>query len=378
MLIITLLISLLFFIQETSFNDLKEIKKFLNDNLSGKLYHSINKFKKKDKPIISIVISTFNGEIYLKPAVRSIQNQNFLNIEIIIVDDGSLDNSVKIINELMKEDPRIKLIKNYINRGTLYTKTKGVLNAKGKYVMTLDHDNLYANKKAFVTLYNEAEKYNLDLLGFSSIIARFENKNLTIKKYLNFCNTTIIKLHNITNRFFVNNYEHIRTYLYMFFIKTDIFINSINKLGNEFINRNIDAHDDTILIFILSKNALTLKHIKKILYITLKWPKQYGKSLTFQQKIKYSFRESKNCFSFLTYFEVLLLFTENNHEDKKIAEYSFLDWLTGNLMCLNKTNIKNDILRISNLYLKNEYISKNAKNEILLYLNKSHVINSNK
>ena len=55
----------------------------------------------------------------------------------------------------MKEDPRIKLIKNYRNRGTLYTKTKGVLNAKRKYVMKLDHDNLYANKKAFVTLYNE-------------------------------------------------------------------------------------------------------------------------------------------------------------------------------------------------------------------------------
>ena len=49
----------------------------------------------------------------------------------------------------MKEDKRIKLLANVINRGTLYTKTRGVLNAKGKYVMTLDHDNLYANKNVF-------------------------------------------------------------------------------------------------------------------------------------------------------------------------------------------------------------------------------------
>ena len=41
----------------------------------------------------------------------------------------------------MKEDKRIKLLTNGINRGTLYTKARGVLNAKGKYVMTLDHDN---------------------------------------------------------------------------------------------------------------------------------------------------------------------------------------------------------------------------------------------
>ena len=51
----------------------------------------------------------------------------------------------------MKEDHRIKLIKKYRNGGTLYTKTKSVLNVKGKYVIRLDHDNLYANKKAFIT-----------------------------------------------------------------------------------------------------------------------------------------------------------------------------------------------------------------------------------
>ena len=84
-----MLISPFFFKPKTSFNNFTKIQEFLSDNLSGNLYHSIRRFKKSDKPKISIVISTFNGEVNLKLAVRSIQNQNFLNIEIIIVDDAS-------------------------------------------------------------------------------------------------------------------------------------------------------------------------------------------------------------------------------------------------------------------------------------------------
>ena len=64
----------------------------------------------------------------------------------------------------MKEDPRIVFLANTENKGALYTKTKGVLQAKGKYVMTLDVDDLYASEDAFSTLYNEAEKYDLDIL----------------------------------------------------------------------------------------------------------------------------------------------------------------------------------------------------------------------
>jgi hypothetical protein len=61
---------------------------------------------------ISVVIPVYNCEKTLKAAVRSIQNQNMTNIEIILVNDFSKDKSLEIIKELMKEDPRIKLINN--------------------------------------------------------------------------------------------------------------------------------------------------------------------------------------------------------------------------------------------------------------------------
>lgn len=79
-------------------------------------------------PDISVVILVYKG------VVRSIQNQNYNNFEIILVNDFSTDNVLKIIMEMQKEDPRITLINNNENRGTLYSRCIGVLSIKGKYV----------------------------------------------------------------------------------------------------------------------------------------------------------------------------------------------------------------------------------------------------
>ena len=369
-----LLLSLFYYIPMTElYFDYEKIKNFAKDNLEGKLYNSISLFKKSENPLISIVISTFNGEIYLKPAVRSIQNQDFFNLEIIIVDDGSVDNSVKVVEELMKEDPRIILIKNGINRGTLYTKTRGVLNAKGKYVMTLDHDNLYTYNNVFSTLYNESEKYNLDLLGFASVETTLDIRNSKKVIFYNYKNSQIIKQPIIKTLFIAMNYRfHSSTSLCLYFIKKELYFKVIKQLGEEIINRNIDAHDDTIITFLLARNALNLKHLKKIFYFILIWPKEYYSSLTLQRNVKKREREKKNCYSYLTFAEVLILYTENDKRDKKIAEFNFLRYFIRNEKCQNQTDIIDDTIRISNLYLKDKYINLKAKEEISLFLNQQN------
>ena len=73
-----------------------------------------------------------NGEAFIKEAIISIQNQDLKDIEIIIIDDKSTDNSVNLIKEIMKNEPRIRLFQNEENRGILFTKAKGILSAKGK------------------------------------------------------------------------------------------------------------------------------------------------------------------------------------------------------------------------------------------------------
>ena len=341
-----LLLSLFYYIPMTElYSDYEKIKNFAKDNLEGKLYNSISLFKKSENPLISIVISTFNGEIYLKPAVRSIQNQDFFNLEIIIVDDGSVDNSVKVVEELMKEDPRIILIKNGINRGTLYTKTRGVLNAKGKYVMTLDHDNLYTYNNVFSTLYNESEKYNLDLLGFASVETTLDIRNSKKVIFYNYKNSQIIKQPIIKTLFIAMNYRfHSSTSLCLYFIKKELYFKVIKQLGEEIINRNIDAHDDTIITFLLARNALNLKHLKKIFYFILIWPKEYYSSLTLQRNVKKREREKKNCYSYLTFAEVLILYTENDKRDKKIAEFNFLRYFIRNEKCQNQMDSLDNLL----------------------------------
>ena len=73
-------------------------------------------------PKISAIIPIYNGEKYLHYSLSSIQNQKMKEIEIIIIDDFSTDNSLTIIEEYMKEDERIRLIKNFENRKKLYSK----------------------------------------------------------------------------------------------------------------------------------------------------------------------------------------------------------------------------------------------------------------
>ena len=168
------------------YDDFREMEKYTRKNMNGYRKFSRLKYRALNSPKISIVITVFNGEGYINPVICSIQNQNFLDLEIIIVDDFSKDNSVLIIKKLMKEDPRIILLENTENRGTLYSKSKGVSYAKGKYVITLDHDNLYSNKYTFSILYEEAENNNLDLLGFSSIITSLDMQHLKEDQFVNY------------------------------------------------------------------------------------------------------------------------------------------------------------------------------------------------
>jgi glycosyltransferase involved in cell wall biosynthesis len=132
----------------------RHIQNYVDLVLNGTLIDKDKIYSPSNNPLISIVISVYNGEAYLKTALISIQNQDLKNIEIIMVDDGSKDNSINLIKELMKTEPRIILLENGENRGPLYTKTKGVMHAKGKYVMTLDEDDIYCQRNAFSSLFN--------------------------------------------------------------------------------------------------------------------------------------------------------------------------------------------------------------------------------
>ena len=78
-----------------------------------------------ENPLVSAIIPLYNTKNYCSKAIKSIQYQNIKNIEIILVDDKSTDDTLSFIQKMQKEDPRIKIIYNQKNMGTLYSRNIG-------------------------------------------------------------------------------------------------------------------------------------------------------------------------------------------------------------------------------------------------------------
>lgn len=93
-----------------------------------------------DYPLISVIVPVYNVEPYIKKCIESIQNQTYKNLDIILVDDGSTDNSGKLCDEYAKKDLRIKVVHKE-NGGLVSARKTGVQIAKGEYVAYVDGDD---------------------------------------------------------------------------------------------------------------------------------------------------------------------------------------------------------------------------------------------
>ena len=119
--------------------------------------------KNVDKnPLISIVVPIYNVEKYLTKCLESILNQTYKNIEIILVNDGSTDNSKKICEEYIKKDSRIILI-NKKNGGLSDARNKGIDKSTGEYITFIDSDD-YIELDYIMSLYKGIQNNNIDLV----------------------------------------------------------------------------------------------------------------------------------------------------------------------------------------------------------------------
>lgn len=91
--------------------------------------------------LISVILPVYNGEKYLKEAIESILNQTYKDFEFIIINDGSTDKSLDIIEKYKKEDERIIVISRE-NKGLIATLNEGIEKAKGKYIARMDQDDI--------------------------------------------------------------------------------------------------------------------------------------------------------------------------------------------------------------------------------------------
>lgn len=99
------------------------------------------------EPLISVVIATRNRAEYLNKAIGSVFNQTYKNIEIVIIDDCSIDNTPEIILRYCRQNRGIIFLRNDTNLGFPKSLNKGVALANGKYIARLDDDDFWADSK---------------------------------------------------------------------------------------------------------------------------------------------------------------------------------------------------------------------------------------
>ncbi len=102
----------------------------------------ILKRMQKEKPLVSVVMPTYNRAGRMPRALESILAQTYENFEIIIVNDGSKDNTAEVLQKYAAEDSRIKILTNNPNRGVAYSRQHGNEAAQGKYIAIMDDDDL--------------------------------------------------------------------------------------------------------------------------------------------------------------------------------------------------------------------------------------------
>ena len=130
----------------------------------------------KNKGLISIIIPVYNCEQYIDKCTKSILSQSYRNFEIILVDDGSTDETGKICERYASGDKRIKVI-HKTNSGPAAARNRGIEKAKGEFIFFIDADD-YLEENAFGLLIGGYKKYKADI-----VIGNFKKiKNNEIEK----------------------------------------------------------------------------------------------------------------------------------------------------------------------------------------------------
>lgn len=133
--------------------------------------------------LVSIIVPVYNAELYLGKVLRDLIEQTYQNLEIIIIDDGSTDNSWNIITKYIKEDNRVKAIQ-IENQGPSNARNVGIDMANGEYIRFIDADD-------------RIPKSSVEHMA--AVFSQFENIDLVIGNYINISEANLFTSHRIQN-----------------------------------------------------------------------------------------------------------------------------------------------------------------------------------
>jgi glycosyltransferase involved in cell wall biosynthesis len=321
-------------------------KNFVNDN--------------KSIPKISIFLPIYNKGKYLKRSIGSIQTQTLKDIEIILVNDCSTDNSLEILKEIAKNDSRAKIVNNKRNHGLLYSRAMGILKSKGEYLINLDPDDELNSSNNLEYLYNTAKKSKVDLICFSTL---FKSDNYLSIKCSNYHH--ILRQPKLFKSIFKSN-NHLNDYLiWNKLIKREIILKAFQFFKNRINSEKWNYHEDNIWSILINKYAQSMRCVNKLIYI-------YYSNKDSAMLNRGSLIELKNIIYRHEMFEEI--FIDKSKEKYLIAESlelkSFIEENQNfNSIIRNNTQLKNRIINIFINYIKLNKFSKLEIKKIYTFLN---------
>ena len=293
-------------------------KDFINNNVNGILLNT-TKIQLIKKTKISIVIPCRNCKKYILSCIRSIQNQDLSNFEIVIVNDASTDDTLLYLEELQKEEQRIKILSNKINYGLLYSRSIGTLSAGGKYIFPVDGDDMLLNEDALSSITNIALKGNFDIIMFNSIYTDLKPDVYTTQISLTYWDKNhkpnLVLFQPNLGYYPVTPSENIEEItineilMHPKCIKTKIYQEALKKLGKERYSRYMVAGEDDVGTYIIFNTAKSAKFISKYGYIY----RNNKESSSYTQRDKVIFLIYK-----IYIYDVMIDFSQNLISNKKV------------------------------------------------------------
>ncbi len=118
---------------------------------------------------VSVIVAVFNSAQFVREAIKSAQEQTIRDIEIIAIDDASMDDTLVVLRQIAQDDPRVVVMASPINEGPGGARNRGMAVAKGEWIAVLDGDDKFLPNR-LATLLDHAETKNLDVLADNHLI----------------------------------------------------------------------------------------------------------------------------------------------------------------------------------------------------------------
>ena len=216
----------------------------------------MNKEWVKIKPLISVIVPVYISEKFIEQCIDSITNQTLKDIEILIINDGSKDNTLNIIESIAKSDSRIKIL-NQKNSGVSAARNNGISKSRGKYITFVDADD-YIDKTMYEKMYKKAEEFNSDIVICNVNDVLNGNKKVSLN-----LNEGIIDIRKLTeSEFLSNEYFKLGTAVWHKIFKRNLI--KENKI--KFTNYSEVASEDTLFNYEAMLKAKRLYCIEEALY----------------------------------------------------------------------------------------------------------------